>query len=116
MLAPLNEVLRSHPHNIVALGLRAQLCGKMGDWDQVIADCTALLKQEPDYLKYLALRAQAYYEKADVEHALADANDFLRRMEPHDAEDYRLRGELHRLRAGRRRNGCSACSTTTRPP
>lgn len=69
------------------------------DVDRVITNCTAALRVKPDNLMLLCLRMHAYQEKEDSEHVFADATEILRRLNPRNAGDYGLRGDLHWLRA-----------------
>lgn len=93
------EAIRLEPQDNAARIARAQLYRQSSEWDLVLRDCNAVLERQPDNLDCLLLRLKAHEAKQDDKNLLADAQELLRQIKPKNSEDYRLRGEMHRLRA-----------------
>jgi len=73
---------------------RSLECLIIGDYDNAVLNCTAVLRFEPNSAVTYTIRARAHYEKGDMENAIADSTQAIR-LDRNNISAYAIRGSAH---------------------
>jgi tetratricopeptide (TPR) repeat protein len=77
---------------------RSLECLIIGDYDNAISNCTAVLRFDPNSAVTYTIRARAHYEKGDMENAIADSTQATR-LDRNNISAYIIRGNAY-VRSG----------------
>jgi tetratricopeptide (TPR) repeat protein len=94
-LALWDDTIRKRPDNPRAYGSRADTYGRLGDWDNAIADCDKIIELRPNNAEAYLSRGNTYNDKGDSARAIADYSKAIE-LKPDYVEAYVNRGNAYK--------------------